>query len=156
MAPDSDLGVSIAAFTVRLPEAELATTVTASVQGKQVSAEVRAAPDAGAALRIKINDIDYRNQRYRMQNNVVKIAARHPSLRRYLGASPDFPGQNDERFRVLVAEIVADAICAAIVSRNADMNLESYAGADWDWFYAEYSEYMTKFLPIAHKIVVPD
>ena len=156
MAPDSDLGVSIAEFTVRLPEAELATTVTASVQGKQVSAEVRAAPDAGAALRIKIDDIDYRNQRYRMRNNVVEIAARHPSLRRYLGASPDFPGQNDERFRVLVAEIVADAICAAIVSRNADMNPESYAGADWDQFYAEYSEYMTKFLPIAHKIVVPD
>ena len=36
------------------------------------------------------------------------------------------------------------------------MNPERYAGADWDRFYAEYSEYMTKFLPIAHKIVVPD
>ncbi len=157
MAPDSELRVAIADFAIRLPEAELATTVRATAQGKQAVAEVRAVPEAGAALKIRIEDIDLGNQRYRMRNNVVEIAGRHASLRRYLGPAADgFPGQNEEHFRVLVAEIVADAVCADIVSRSADANPESYANADWDRYYAEYSEYMTKFLPIAHRIAVPD
>jgi len=113
-------------------------------------------PDVGAPLKIRIEDIDLGNQRYRMRHNVIEIAGRHPSLRRYLGtAAEGFPGQNDAHFRVLVAEIVADAICADIVSRSADANPESYANADWDRYYAEYSEYMTRFLPVAHKIAIP-
>jgi hypothetical protein len=157
MAPDSELSVAIADFAIPLPDAELTTTMHASAQGRQAAAEVRAVPEAGAALKIKIEDIDLGNQRYRMRNNVIEIAARHPSLRRYLGAAADsFPGQNDQHFRVLVAEIVADAVCADIVSRSAEANPEGYANADWDRYYAEYSEYMTKFLPIAHKIVVPE
>lgn len=91
-----------------------------------------------------------------MRNNVLEIAARHPSLRRHLGPAAAFPGQNDPQFRVLIAEIVADAVCAGIVSRNAEMNPESYVNADWDRYYAEYSEFMTRFLPIAHRIVVPE
>ena len=47
-------------------------------------------------------------------------------------------------------------MCAGIVSRNAEINPESYVNADWDRYYAEYSEFMTRFLPIAHKIVVPE
>ncbi len=156
IAPDSELRVAIAEFAVRLPDSELATTIRASAQGQQATAEVRAVPEAGAALKIRIEDIDLGNQRYRMRNNVIDIAGRHPSLRRYLGTvAENFPGQNDLHFRVLVAEIIADAVCADIVSRSADANPESYANADWDRYYAEYSEYMTKFLPIAHKIVVP-
>jgi len=157
MAPDSELRVAIADFAIRLPDAELATRVHASAQGRIAIAEVRAVPEAGAALKITIEDIDLGNQRYRMRNNVIEIAARHPSLRRYLGTVAEgFPGQDEARFRVLVAEIVSDAVCADIVSRSADVNPESYANADWDRYYAEYSEYMTKFLPIAHRIVVPE
>ncbi len=157
MIPDPELGVAIAEFAVRLPDAELTTTVGASAQGRESTAEVRAVPEAGAALKIKLEDIDLGNQRYRMRNNVIEIAARHPSLRRYLGSQAEgFPGQDEPQFRVLTAEIVADAVCADIVGRNAAANPKSYANADWDQYYAEYSEYMTKFLPIAHKIVVSD
>ena len=157
MAPDPVLRVAIADFSVRLPETELATTVRASALGDQANTQVRAMPDAGAALKIGIKDIDLGNQRYRLKNNVLEIAARHKSLHRYLGSAAEgFPGQNERHFRVLVAEIVADAVCANVVSRNAETNPESYANADWDQYYAEYSEYMTKFLPITHKINVPD
>ncbi len=157
MTPNQELRVAMAEFALRLPDVELAATVRASVSGKRAAAEVRSVPEAGAALKIRIEDIDLGNQRYRMRNNVIEIAGRHPSLRRYLGsAAESFPGQNAEHFRVLVAEIVADAVCADIVSRSADANPEGYANADWDRYYAEYSEYMTKFLPIAHKIVVPE
>lgn len=153
LMPNQELRVAMAEFALRLPDAELATTVRASVSGKRAAAEVRSLPEAGAALKIRIEDIDLGNQRYRMRNNVIEIAGRHPSLRRYLGsAAESFPGQNAEHFRVLVAEIVADAVCADIVSRSADANPEGYANADWDRYYAEYSEYMTKFLPIAHLV----
>ena len=157
MVPNSELGVAIAEFTVRLPDAELATRINATAQGAKAVADVRATLEAGAALKIRIEDIDLGNQRYRMRNNVIQIAGRHASLRRYLGSGAEgFPGQNAEHFRVLVAEIVADAVCADIVSRSAEASPETYTNADWDRYYAEYSEHMTKFLPIAHKIVVPD
>jgi hypothetical protein len=157
MVPDRLLRVAIADFAIRLPDTELATRLHASIPGRKATAEVSAVPEAGAALKIRIEDIDLGNQRYRMRNNAIEIAGRHPSLRRYLGTAADgFPGQNELHFRVLVAEIVAEAVCADIVSRSAEANPESYANADWDRYYAEYSEYMTKFLPIAHRIVIPD
>jgi hypothetical protein len=118
--------------------------------------EIRSVPDSGTALKIKIEDIDLGNQRYRMRNNVIEIAAKHMSLRRYLGVKADnFPGQDAQHFRVLIAEIVSDAVCADIVSRSMDADPDEYENADWDRFYAEYREYMTKFLPIAHRIVLP-
>jgi len=149
--PDKDI-VRVALTDAR--KEKYGALVNGRVEGHAAGTGV---PQAGAALKIRIEDIDLGNQRYRMRNNVIEIAGRHPSLRRYLGsAAESFPGQNAEHFRVLVAEIVADAVCADIVSRSADANPEGYANADWDRYYAEYSEYMTKFLPIAHKIVVPE
>ena len=156
LIPQADLGVAIAQFVVQLPDRPIATTVHATALGQNAVAEIRAVPDPGAALKIKIEDIDLGNQRYRMRNSVIEIAAKHPSLRRYLGSKADnFSGQDAQHFRVLIAEIVADAVCADIVSRSMDANPEEYANADWDRFYAEYSGYMTKFLPIAHRIVLP-
>ncbi len=156
LIPQPALGIAIAQFVVQLPERPLTTTVYAAALDLEVMAEIRAEPNPGAALKISIEDIDLGNQRYRMRNNVIEIAAKHPSLRRYLGSKTDnFPGQDAQHFRVLIAEIVADAVCADIVSRSMDANPDEYANADWDRFYAEYSEYMTKFLPIAHRIVLP-
>lgn len=157
LTPNDDYAIAMVDIAVRLPDDEASTTVVATIPGiGEAVAEVHAFSPPGAALKIKIEDIDLGNQRYRMRNNVLEVAARHPSLRRYLGPAAAFPGQNDPQFRVLIAEIVADAVCAGIVSRNAEMNPESYVNADWDRYYAEYSEFMTRFLPIAHRIVVPE
>ena len=157
LTPDKELGIATAEFAIRLPDAEVTTTIRASAFGQEALAEIRVVPESGAALKIRIEDIDYGNHRYRMRNNVIEIAGRHPSLRRYLGPSAEgFPGQDHERFRVLVAEIVADAVCVNIVSRSTEANPESYSNADWEQYYAEYSEHMTKFLPIAHRIVIPE
>jgi len=151
-----DLGIAVAQFVVQLPDQPIVATVRATALDQKAETEIRVVPDPGSALKIRIEDIDLGNQRYRMRNNVIEIAAKHPSLRRYLGSKADnFVGQDAQHFRVLIAEIVADAVCADIVSRSMDTNPEEYANADWDRFYAEYSEYMTKFLPIAHRIVLP-
>ena len=137
LIPNADLKVAVAQFVVQLPEEPLVAVVRATAFGQTIETEVRAVPDPGAALKIRIEDIDLGNQRYRMRNNVIEIAAKHPSLRRYLGSKADnFPGQDEQHFRVLIAEIVADAVCADIVSRNMDTNPDEYINADWDRFYA--------------------
>ena len=79
-----------------------------------------------------------------------EVAARHPSLRRYLGdKASGFVGQDAKHFRLLLAEIVAESVCQKLVSQLTNDNPEDYEDADWDLYYAEYSRLMTEFLPIA-------
>lgn len=95
--------------------------------------------------------------RYQWKQNVLEIAAGHPSIKRYLGdASQNYPGQDAKHFRLLIAEIVAEAVCSRIVSRNAETNPETYEKAGWDFLYAEYCRYMRGFLPITHKLQCPE
>jgi hypothetical protein len=110
----------------------------------------------GAGITIRLEDIDLGNQRYRWRQDVLEIAGRHPSLRRYLGDG--FRGQEEKYFRVLIAEIVAEAACARAVRstvRTAEDPRE-FEGADWDQYYALYCKFMTEFLPIAHRTQVSD
>ena len=123
------------------------------------SAETRiaAASPKGTGIEIKIEDISHGNQRYKWTNNVIEIAALHPSLSRYLGPKEkQFPGQEKSYFRVLLAEIVADAICSKILDERTQTDFEDYRGADWDRYYADFSELMNEFLPDAHELVFPD
>ena len=95
--------------------------------------------------------------RYTWKGNELEIAARHPSLARYLGTKDQgFPGQEEKHFRVLMSEIVADAVCARLLQKNIEANPIDYEDADWNQYYAEFSEYMTAFLPKAHKLVLPE
>ena len=78
-------------------------------------------------MSINIEDVDLENQRYRWRQNTLELAARHPSFKRYLGDKEDnFPGQETKHFRLLVAEVVADAVCARLVSHNVQANPEEY------------------------------
>ena len=123
----------------------------------EATAEIRSVVAPGAGLKIKLEDIDLKHQRSRWRQNVLEIAARHPSLSRYLGSKAnDFPGQETKHFRVLVAEIVADAVCYKLLAQNVQANPEDYENADWDQYYADYSRYVSQFLPIAHKLQCPE
>ncbi|MGQ0553919.1 MAG: ATP-binding protein [Planctomycetota bacterium] len=156
LQPHEELGIASAEFHVRTPDVEDSCILSATVESQEVTTTLHTIVEAGAGLKIKIEDIDLGNQRYRLQNNVLEIAAKHPSLRRYLGPPKEFPGQNSLEFRVLIAEIVADAVCANVLSRNSQESPEEYEKADWDLYYAEYSALLTQFLPIAHKVVCPE
>ena len=110
----------------------------------------------GTGIEIKLVDISHGNQRYKWTKDVLEIAARHPSLSRYLGPkSEQFPGQEQSYFRVLLAEIVADALCSKILGQNTQTRPEDYEFADWDHYYSEFSELMSEFLPDAHESVYP-
>lgn len=111
----------------------------------------------GVGIQIKLEDVDFGSARYRFVNNVIEIAAKHPSLKRYLGEkSKDYPGQEERHFRILLAEIVADAVCSEVLRRKIQATPEEYEDADWDLYYAEFSELLTKLLPTAHNLVDPN
>lgn len=92
-------------------------TITAKVNGRKAEAQVRVVDrpekDAGTPLSIKLTETDlgvYRAS-FERESNTLLVSARHKSLSRYLGAEADsFPGQDAPHFRVLLAEIVAEAI----------------------------------------------
>jgi hypothetical protein len=72
------------------------------------------------------------------------------------GPHPEYFGQEEKHFRVLLAEIVAEAVCSLVISKNAALRREEYEDFDWDAYYAEYTKLMTEFLPIAHESQVKD
>lgn len=155
--PKPRLGVAIADITVRSDGSEARSAITVRMGELEASAVLESAPSAGAPLKIQLEDVSGGNQRSYWRKNVLEIAARHPSLARYLGSKAlNFPGQESKHFRLLLAEIVADAVCARLLDQNIKACPEDYEGADWDQYYAEYSKHMTRFLPIAHKVQWPE
>jgi hypothetical protein len=156
LKPDTRLGIAMCEFGVKGDGTEDRAELVAICKEQRAVAELKSVAPLGEKLQIKVRDVDHGNQRYMWRSNVIEIAARHPSLRRYLGVAPEFAGQEHEHFRVLLAEIVADAVCQRLVSSNVRANPEEWEGADWDQFYSEYSQLMTKFLPIAHQSQCPD
>ncbi len=155
--PNARLGVAQGEIVLASDGTEGKGTITISAAGSEAAAELEAVPAPGAALSIKVADIDLKHQRSRWRQNVLEIAARHPSLSRYLGSkAKHFPGQEQKHFRLLLAEIVADAICGRLVDQNIKANPEDYENADWNLYYADYTRFMSLFLPIAHKLQVPE
>lgn len=156
LEPRHDLGVAVCEIFVKADETEAQGLLTATLRDGEAAAEVSSVLPAGFGIRIKLRDVDLGNQRYRWRQNVLEIAARHQSLARYLGDKANgFPGQDSIHFRLLLAEIVSDALCAQMLSRDIQNAPEDYEDADWDLFYAEYSKLMTSFLPIAHEVQLP-
>ncbi len=157
LRPDQRLRVAVADLLVASDGEEATGTITVALAGQQARAELQAAPSPGAGLKIQLEDIDLKHQRSRWRKNVLEVAARHPSVARYLGSKASgFAGQESKHFRLLVAEIVADAICYKLLAQNIQANREDYEHADWDQYYADYSRLMSEFLPVAHKLQCPD
>ena len=159
LVPSAEKGVAECRFAVKGQRENAFGTLTARVAGQETSIKLQTVPPKGSSISIKVRDIDLGNQRYMWSGNTLElqIAARHPSLSRYLGAeSDDFPGQSERHFRLLLAEIVADAVCGKIIERREKVGLYDDEQQDWNQFYAEFSSLMTRFLPIAHKLVLPD
>ena len=152
------LGIAVADFFVSSAEDNPEITVLhARVGSHEAETELLAALLEASGIVIRLEDVDHGAQRYRWKKNVLEIAARHPSIARYIGSrAEDFPGQEERHFRVLIAEIVADAVCSQVLRQNIQSNPADFENADWDLYYTEFSELMARFLKTAHELVVPD
>ncbi len=156
LVPRDELGVAMCDMRIGVTGTdETNGVVTARIGAHEATAEIFGVQPLGEGIKIKLEDISLGNQRYRWRQNVLEIAARHPALKRYLGPPPKFEGQDAKHFRVVLAEITAEAVCARLIGDNVRANPEEYEDADWDHFYAEYSRLITNFLPDAHKLQVP-
>ena len=155
LEPSKVTGIARCAFTVRTGKTGAFGILTARCAGQETTTKLLGTDPKGTGISIKIEDINLGNQRYRWRHNVLEIAARHSSLKRYLGIkSAGFPGQEKQHFRVLVAEIVADAVCSKILEKREAEGQFQDEELDWNFFYAEYSKLMTEFLPKAHSLQV--
>ncbi len=159
LVPQPELGIAICKLRVTTSKPEIKGKLLARFATSTAEAEIVSSEPLNSALVIKLDDVggDW-NQRaiWSGNSNTLVVAARHPALRRYLGPPPEFPGQEQPHFRVLLAEIVADAVCSRLISKNADTKPDEYTDYDWDAYYADYSKYMSEFLPIAHATQVKD
>ena len=132
------------------------TRVTARLGEHKAETELRAAAAAGAGIVIKLEDVDHGALRYRWNRNVLEIGALHPSLKRYLGPkSEQYPGQDELHFRVLLAEVVAEALCARRLQGNIEANPRDFEGMSWDDYYRHFARMMSEFLPKAHGLMAP-
>ena len=159
LVPKPRFGIAVSDFTLKTNGATEAGAFNIRASLGEAVAETKAVVEAppGAGLSIKIEDIELGNQRYQWKGNLLEIAAHHPSLERYLGTKAEgFTGQEDKHFRVLIAEIVTDAVCSKSLDYQIRQAPYDWEGQDWFAYYAEWSKLTTEFGPIAHEIQVPD
>jgi len=157
LKPIAKFGIARCTIRVEASKVDAIGKLVASVGGAEVSSDLLVVPPKGTGVKIKLEDIDLGTQRHRWRLNVLEIAARHPSLKKYLGRkSENFPGQDRKHFRILLAGIVADAVCGKIIERREMAHVYDEDVRDWSFFYAEYSRLMSEFLPYAHKLVLPE
>lgn len=69
--------------------------------------------------------------------------------------SEQYPGQNELHFRVLLAEVVAEALCARHLQGNTEANPRDFEGMAWDDNYRHFARMMSDFLPKAHGLMAP-
>ena len=157
MVLSATFGIAVCKLTVAvLDDGAEPTTVTARLGGQVAETVLRAAPAAGAGIVIKLEDVDHGALRYRWNKNVLEIGARHPSLKRYLGPkSEQYPGQDALHFRVLLAEVVAEALCARRLQGNIEANPSDFDAMSWDEYYRHFARMMSEFLPKAHALMAP-
>ena len=151
-------GIAVAKLTVRVLDDEAAPAkLVARLGAEEAETELRAAPPAGAGVVIRLEDVDHGALRYRWNKNVLEVGARHPSLKRYLGPKAEsYPGQNAVHFRVLLAEVVAEALCARRLEGNIEANPNDFDGMTWDDYYRHFAQLMSRFLPKAHALMAPE
>ena len=139
------LGIAACKLTAAvLDDAAAPTRLIARLGEHEAETELRATPAAGAGIVIKLEDVDHGALRYRWKKNELEIGARHPALKRYLGPkSEQYPGQDSLPFRVLLAEVVAEALCARRLQGNIEANPRDFEGMSWDDHYRHFARMMS-------------
>src|SRR3989338_4597292 len=135
------------------------TIIRAYLLKKEIMTRVRVIPkkDTGKKMVIRVVDEDLGDQRAVWIGNILKIAGRHKSIRRYLGpAETGFMGQISLHFRLLIADLMADTVARRVLELNAQRNIREYEAMDITGFCRQHRKHMNDFLEIAHRIQISD
>jgi hypothetical protein len=149
-------------------------TVTAEVNGRRAEAIVNVIQErknGEMPIEIKLVDEDFLYSRSKWRDDqgkpyLLHINGRHESLRRYLGEPvgdpPQFPGENSPLYLVLLAEIVAEAVCHRTMLEQAKKSATEFADLVTtndpreilDTARAMYTRRFKDFIVRAHKEMV--
>jgi hypothetical protein len=127
--------------------------LTASDPGGRTSraeAEVVRREESGADFKPELVPEVQGDQRAQWSSDyrVLRIMGEHPAVKPHLGDKDDgYPGQDSPQFRLLMAELVTDAVVRRIV-------LEKYGDNEIDagTFYVEQYKLLAKFLSRARVV----
>jgi hypothetical protein len=94
--------------------------IRASINGDKATTQVRVTQKDESGVPIKFKIVSRSLGVYRaawsvQQPNLLEISATHDSIKRYLGPEPDYAGQEEPYFRVLLAEIIAESVCRKVL-----------------------------------------
>jgi len=117
----------------RLVDKPLSLSVNLNEHIAKTKVKIIQKEEKGPEIKIEITDEDFGNYRATWavregKPNLLKVSAKHPSLKRYLGASPNYPGQNTNIFKSVLAEVVAESVCR----RALQLETEHY-GWKFNW-----------------------
>lgn len=155
---EDGIQMSIGILRVEGKKAGGPTILKTRLQQKEIITRITVLPpkELGHDIEIKVVDEDLGEQRAVWSGNLLKISGRHKSVRRYLGPSPEFIGQDSIHFRLLIAELIADNVARRVLELNAQKNIRDFEDIDVSGFYQKHRRYMNEFLEIAHKIQIPE
>ena len=93
-----------------------AVEITASINGDKTITKVKVTQKDESGVPIKFKIVSrplgiYRAAWSVQEPNLLEISATHDSIKRYLGPAPNYSGQEEPYFRVLLAEIIAESVC---------------------------------------------
>lgn len=133
--------------------------IRAGVHGYSAETRVKviqAEPEEGVPIGIEIRAEDYGNLRaqwdYAQNPNLLLISAKHDSIKRYLGPSPSFEGQNSPHFQLLLAEIVSENVARKILEYQERETPWEFENLSVNNFYYIHNKLMKEFTPIAHEV----
>jgi hypothetical protein len=126
-----------------------------SAQTKVIVEEKEA--DGRIALNIEPDEEDFGSVRYKWDppdSYNLKIGARHPSIRKYLGEPIEdyYPGRNDPLYHCVLMEVIAEALAFKILEKQfkaeGQLGMMDYWSMD-----THYHKHYSEFLSVSHKYV---
>jgi hypothetical protein len=138
--------------------------ISASVHGFQPAHTNLVVEDKELRSHVKLqffpDEDDFGSVRYKWDDEhpyVLKIAAKHPSIRQYLGIpeGENYPGIDSRLYHGILAEVVAEALAFSILERQ--FRTEGQGGMlDYTTVDANYHKHYSDFLTICHQTLNPN
>jgi len=116
-------------------------------------------PRSHIKLQFSPDEEDFGSVRYKWDDEhpyVLKIAAKHPSIRQYLGVpeGENYPGIDSQLYHGILAEVVAEALAFNILERQ--FRTEGQQGMlDYTTVDANFHKHYSDFLTICHQALNP-
>jgi len=117
-------------------------------------------PSSHIKLEFLPDEDDFGSVRYKWDEDrpyVLKIAAKHPSIRQYLGTpiGDQYPGKDSPLYHSVLAEVVAEALAFNLLERQFK-NEGQQGMLDYTTVDANFHKHYSDFLAICHHSLNPD